>query len=78
MIVATQAMVLEALDQPERARSAVKALRQTMRKANEEIEGSVLKRRHRLGTTRLLESALSTQGPVFPRSGDIAPTSRED
>ncbi len=73
VIVATQAMVLEALRQPERARAAVKALRKTMRQANEEIEGAVLKRRQRLGTTRLLESALTAMGPVFPRSGDVSP-----
>ena len=78
VIVATQAMVLEALNQPERAREAIKTLRRTMRQANDKIEASVLKRRHRLNTTRLLESALSTEGPVFPRSGDIPPQRRED
>jgi len=78
VIIATQAMVLEALEQPERARAAVKDLRKTMRQANEEIEGAVLKRRQRLGTTRLLESALTDLGPVFPRSGDISPPRRSD
>jgi len=71
VIVATQSMVLEALDQSERARAAVKALQRKMRQANEEIEGAVLRRRQRLGMTRLLESALSAEGPVFPRVGDV-------
>jgi hypothetical protein len=64
-------MVLEALDQSERARAAVKALQRKMRQANEGIEGAVLRRRQRLGMTRLLESALSAEGPVFPRVGDV-------
>ena len=71
-------MVLDALDQPEEARAIVKSLRRKMRKANEAIEGAVLKRRQRLSTTLLLESALSPLGPVFPRSADIAPPRRSD
>ena len=68
VILATQVMVLNSLDQTERARVVVKALRKKMRQENARIEGAVLRRRHRLSTTRLLESALSAEGPVFPRS----------
>ena len=75
VIVASQALVLETLGQAERARVVVKRLRREMRQATEEIEGAVLKRRHRLGTTRLLQSALTELGPVFPRSADIKATS---
>jgi len=78
VIVATQAMVLNALDQPERARACIEALRRKMRQANEHIEGAVLRRRQRLGTTRLLEAALSAEGPVFPRSSDPAPPKLDD
>ena len=67
-----------ALDQPERARAVIEALRRKMRQANEHIEGAVLRRRQRLGTTRLLEAALSAEGPVFPRSGDTAPPKLDD
>jgi ATP/maltotriose-dependent transcriptional regulator MalT len=72
VIVSTQAMVLEALGQAARARAVIKALRRTMRQANERIEGPLLRRRQRLGLTRLLEAALSAEGPVFPRSSFIA------
>ncbi len=71
VILSTQVMVLNALGQPERARTVVKALRKKMRRENEHIEGATLRRRHRLATTRLLESALSAKGPVFPRSSKL-------
>jgi hypothetical protein len=71
VILSTQAMVLDTLEQSERARTVVKALRKKMRKENERIEGATLRRRHRLATTRLLEYALSPEGPVFPRSAKL-------
>ena len=71
VILSTQVVVLNALGQTERARAVVKDLRKKMRRENERIEGATLRRRHRLATTRLLESALSTDGPVFPRSAKL-------
>ena len=71
VILSTRVMILNALGQPERARAVVKALRRKMRKENEQIEGATLRRRHRLATTRLLEYALSPEGPVFPRSAKL-------
>lgn len=68
VLIATQAMVLNSLDQSDRARTLLQDLRGKIRQANDLITAPTLRRRQRLGTTRLLQAALSPEGPVFPRS----------
>ena len=42
-------------------------LRQRLRQVNERIRNEVTRRRHRVASTRLLQSVLSPQGVVYPR-----------
>ena len=50
------------------ARTLIRDLRRRMRRENQRIVSAVLTRRHRLATTRLLESTLSPGRRVWPRA----------
>jgi hypothetical protein len=60
-------MVLHAGGEDRDAAEIVRELRRRLRRENERIQNEVLRRRHRLASTRLLAAALSDAGVVYPR-----------
>ncbi len=67
VITGTRAVVLDATGETKAAHELVKQLRRRLRTESQRIESSLLKRRQRLATTRLLEAVLSPEGPVYRR-----------
>ncbi len=67
VIVGTHALLLDELGRGREARELVRALRRRMRRETERFSSELVRRRHRLASTRLLEAVLSPQGPVYPR-----------
>jgi tetratricopeptide (TPR) repeat protein len=67
VILGTAAVILERQGQSTRAKEMVRALRKRMARENAAIGSALLKRRQRLATTRLLEAALTLDGPVYRR-----------
>jgi tetratricopeptide (TPR) repeat protein len=67
VIVGTRALLLRAAGEEQAAERSVAALEKRIRRENKRLENSVLQQRHRTGTARLLEAALSDSGRVYPR-----------
>lgn len=67
VIHGTRAMLLFQTERQEEAKQSVRELRRAMRRANQKISDTMLRHLHRGATTRLLQSVLSPEGPVFPR-----------
>jgi tetratricopeptide (TPR) repeat protein len=68
VVEGTRALILNEEGQGERARDLIRALRKRMRLVNRRFVDPVHRRRHRIWTTRLLQAALSPEGPVYPRA----------
>ena len=66
VIEGTFALVLSESDR-ERAKNLVRDLRRRLRRENGKIEALIARSRHRFATTRLLEAALTIEGPLYPR-----------
>lgn len=67
VIVGTRAVLLEANGEEDEAEALVLRLERRLRKLNDGLASSLLRRRQRLLQRRLLEAVLSHEGPVFPR-----------
>jgi tetratricopeptide (TPR) repeat protein len=67
VLVGTRALLLRQSGEGEPAEALLAELRRRIRRENERIDNGLLRRRHRLGTGRLLEAALSDDGRVYPR-----------
>ncbi|MCB9916486.1 MAG: AAA family ATPase [Planctomycetes bacterium] len=67
VITGTHALILDRAGEAQAAGELIRALRKRMRAENQRIASPLLKRRHRLATTRLLEAVLSPDGPVYRR-----------
>lgn len=67
VIMGTRGMLLHDTGRSDEARVLVRELRRTMRRLNQAIADPTLRRLNRTATTRLLQSVLSPEGPVFPR-----------
>lgn len=67
VIVGSHAVVLHELGRTAEADGLVRELRRHLRRENQRIHSPLLRRRHRMATTRLLQAVLSTQGSVYPR-----------
>jgi tetratricopeptide (TPR) repeat protein len=68
VIAATRGLVLESAGRKSEARSHVRALRRRVRSDSERIRDEELRRDQRRYATRLLEAALSPDGPIYPRA----------
>ncbi|MFT4709948.1 MAG: serine/threonine protein kinase/tetratricopeptide (TPR) repeat protein [Planctomycetota bacterium] len=68
VITGTWAMVLHHNGRGDEAVKVAKELRRKMRSASDRIGDSSLRQLHRKQTTKLLESVLSVEGPVYPRA----------
>ena len=68
VVVGTQALILDAAGEGDSGRALIRDLRRRMRRVNQRLGDPVHRRRHRLWTTRLLQSVLSPEGPVYPRA----------
>ena len=68
VITGTWAMVLHDNGRGDEAVKVAKELRRKMRNASARIGDSSLRKLHRKQTTKLLESVLSVEGPVYPRA----------
>lgn len=67
VIVGTRAMLLRTNGEQQAADRAVAGLERRIRRENERFEDALMQERHRLGSARLLEAALSGTGRVYPR-----------
>jgi hypothetical protein len=67
VVTGTRAMVLHHTGRDDEAQPLVRELRRTMRRANQAIEDTNMRRLHRRATTSLLAQVLSPEGPIFPR-----------
>lgn len=67
VITATEALIRASSGDPQGARRLERGLRRRVHRENESIEAPVLRQRHRRFSTRLLDAALSPDGPVYPR-----------
>ena len=68
VIAGTRALVLNASGRRGDARSSVRELRRQVRVENRALLDPQLRRAQRRYATRLLESVLSADGPVYPRT----------
>ena len=68
VITGTWALVLHDNGRGEEAVKVTKELRRKMRSASGRIGDGSLRKLHRKQTTKLLESVLSAEGPVYPRA----------
>lgn len=67
VIVGTHALLLDDAGRGREARDLVKSLRRRLRRESERFRSELMRRRHRLASTRLLEAVLSPEGPIYPR-----------
>lgn len=67
VIVGTRVVLLEEVGDDELATELLHQLERGLRKLNERLSVSLLRRRQRQLARRLLEAVLSPEGPVFPR-----------
>ncbi len=67
VITGIHGCILDATDHKKEGAELIRNLRRRMRMENSRIESALLKRRHRMATTRLLEAVLSPEGPVYRR-----------
>jgi len=67
VITGTRARVLPDAGREREAAEMTKTLRRRLRRENERLSNAVLRRSHRLATTRLLEAVLSADGMLYPR-----------
>ena len=61
------ALVLSSLDREEEARELEEELRERLRDESARIVSPLLRLRHQRAARRLLDAALSPEGPVYPR-----------
>jgi len=66
VIEGTWALIVADRDR-ELARDTIRDLRRRLRRENNRIEALITRSRHRFATTRLLQAALSIEGPLYPR-----------
>lgn len=67
VILGTRASILESSGDAGDAREIVTDLRERLRHENERIKNETTRRRHRVASTRLLQSVLSPEGVIYPR-----------
>jgi len=67
VILASHSLLLRAVGRTGEAHELARALGRTVQRVNRRIVSPILRQRHRRASVRLLEAALSPEGPLYPR-----------